>query len=136
MDDYLTKPIRSDKLAETLGRWLSTDTQESDQAGASDEPASPVAVLDPKMIEQLRWLEEDGTNEIMSELAEAFREAALGTYGEIEQAISAGDAASLRFCAHRLQSEARTWGATDLNHLLGELERREIRDCRRREHEA
>jgi hypothetical protein len=38
MDDYITKPIRSDALAETLARWLVPDVPDDDGAGGERGP--------------------------------------------------------------------------------------------------
>jgi CheY-like chemotaxis protein len=95
MDDYVSKPVRLDALAEALGR------------------CRPRAVLDPGALERLGVTPADG--EFVAELVDALLREAPG----LLQTLRGADA---RRAAHTLKSNARVFGATALAELCQELE--------------
>ncbi len=62
MDDYVSKPVRTDALVETLDRWI-----------GDDDPSRRVdpAVLDPERFDTVRELD-DGDGVMLRELSAAF----------------------------------------------------------------
>lgn len=124
MDDYLSKPIRSEELAAALARSGPATTDGERELQDTKTPEDPTRatgdgdVLDPAALAQLR--ETTGDASLMSELIDAFLQNAPGLVEEV-----AGDEAEkVRRAAHTLKSNARTFGATELADLCQELEER------------
>jgi signal transduction histidine kinase/CheY-like chemotaxis protein/HPt (histidine-containing phosphotransfer) domain-containing protein len=124
MDDYLSKPIRSEELAATLARSAPSDredrhdlpdTQTVDEAIA---PTADGAVLDPAALSQLR--ETAGEASVMRELIDAFLQNAPSLMGE----LTSDEAEDVRRAAHTLKSNARTFGAIELADVCQKLEER------------
>ncbi len=124
MDDYLSKPIRTEALAAALARSAPAasdrdhDLFDTKALDDSDSATSDWGVLDPAALTQLREMAGDASS--MRALIDAFLQNAPGLVGEL-----AGDEAEVvRRAAHTLKSNARTFGAADLADLCQKLEER------------
>ena len=124
MDDYLSKPIRTEELAAALARSAPAardgdpDLRDAKALDDSTPATGDGDVLDPAALAQLR--ETAGDASLMRELIDAFLQNAPRLVGEL-----AGDEADeVRRAAHTLKSNARTFGATDLADLCQRLEER------------
>jgi HPt (histidine-containing phosphotransfer) domain-containing protein len=95
MDDYVSKPVDLDALAEALSRCARR------------------AVLDPKALERLGSTPSD--REFTAELVDAFLREAPALLHSLR-------GADVGRAAHTLKSNARTFGATKLAQLCAELE--------------
>lgn len=63
-----------------------------------------------------------GGNELLVDLVADFREFADGALECVRTAIAGGDCPAVREAAHSIKSTSATFGAHDLNRLLGDLE--------------
>jgi HPt (histidine-containing phosphotransfer) domain-containing protein len=95
MDEYVSKPVQLDALAEALSR------------------CAPRAVLETRALERLGATPED--REFVAELVDAF----LRDAPALLETLRDGD---VRRAAHTLKSNARPFGATRLAELCQELE--------------
>jgi HPt (histidine-containing phosphotransfer) domain-containing protein len=124
MDDYLSKPIRTEELAAALARFAPSandgdhDILDGKALEESDPAASSGGVLDTAALAQLR--ETTGDVSLMRELIDAFLQNAPSLVGE----LASDDVEQVRRAAHTLKSNARTFGATDLAELCQKLEER------------
>lgn len=124
MDDYLSKPIRTEELAAALARSAPAagdgdrDLLDAKALDASDPATGEGGGLDPAALAQLR--ETAGDASLMRQLIDAFLENAPRLVGE----LAADDAEEVRRAAHTLKSNARTFGAADLADLCQTLEER------------
>jgi CheY-like chemotaxis protein len=107
MDDYLSKPIHVDELAEALDRCTR-------RAAVAD------AVLDPEAVEQLAA--RTGDRAFVAELVNAFLRDAPALLATLRDALEDAQAPELRRAAHTLKSNARVFGASTLAELCQELE--------------
>jgi CheY-like chemotaxis protein/HPt (histidine-containing phosphotransfer) domain-containing protein len=120
MDEYLTKPIRTDELVGAL-REASIRTDELTSMGAQATGVGPAGAVDRAVLERL--VESMGGDpEFVAELLETFSTDAPELLESIRGGIAAGDADTVRRAAHTLKSNAATFGATELASLGGELE--------------
>ncbi|TPW20146.1 MAG: BaeS [Elusimicrobia bacterium] len=117
MDDYLSKPLRVQDLAEALGRWL----------GSRERPSVPQAavedhgILDASAIASLRLLG-DGT--VPKEIVATYFADAPARLRELRRAVAAGEKDAAVRAAHTLKGSSRTMGGKALGDLLEEAERR------------
>ena len=99
MDDYVSKPVRIDNLAATIGRWTPT--------------------VDPAALSGLRELSDE--TEITA-LVEDFIKDAEGRIATLQSAARAGDASAIEKQAHSLKGASGNLGAVEVQQLALKLE--------------
>ncbi|MBX3608791.1 MAG: response regulator [Hydrogenophaga sp.] len=117
MDDYLTKPIELDRLAQALQRWIGADA------------GSPAIPLEPSAQGGKPAFDRDALTRLIGEAPEARAEAITlflrnlqRVEADLGQAIAHQDTTALRETAHRARSSSHAMGAHRLGELLGALE--------------
>ena len=125
MDDYLSKPVRSEELAAALARChplaaptataVATEILEIETA----TEAETQAVLDAEVLARFR---EAMGEDFMPELIAAFVQDSQFLVETMQRALETDDEAALRRGAHTLKSNAASFGATHLAALCRELE--------------
>ena len=119
MDDYLSKPLRSEALDAILARWAPIDLPKTaDPVSGPDEPG-PDGLLDGAVIAELRAIVSPST---LAAVLDAFEDEAGERAAEICTAASEGDAASLATAADALKGAAASLGASHTARLAGRLE--------------
>ena len=122
MDDYLTKPIDSDKLIDTIARWTpdrpsSADETPAEQTGATasgtavqpadrgaEKPGDVPEGSDEKILDMEALMARlDGDKELLAEIAGLFLESSSELLLEIREAIDKGDEKGLERSAHTLK---------------------------------
>ncbi|MBA2512588.1 MAG: PAS domain S-box protein [Rubrobacteraceae bacterium] len=127
MDDYLAKPVRQDKLAEVLSRWVLEEPGRSGRRpepenGAAAVPDTPEPPLDEAVLAGLRELQEEDEPDILEELAGMFLGDAPGRIEEIRASLQRGDAGGVERAAHTLKGGAGNMGATGMSRLADRLQ--------------
>jgi PAS domain S-box-containing protein len=105
MDDYLSKPISPQLLAQTLIRWLSSADA---PAVAAEEQTD--AVYDPQALHQRL----EGDTELVALVLDSFLTDAPRRLGELREALHTGDTAAARLQAHSLKGAAANLAAPRL----------------------
>jgi two-component system, sensor histidine kinase and response regulator len=113
MNGFLAKPYTVVALRAMLARWL--------PSGAA--PAKEAAAIDPRAIDALRELDDDGGMGLVTQLVSSFLESAERSHARVEAAAAAGDAKALAQAAHSLKSSAANLGAAALSACYRELEK-------------
>ncbi|MDI6748277.1 MAG: response regulator [Rhodocyclaceae bacterium] len=129
MDDYLAKPYSLDQLRQVLHRWLAPDSHANIAAtpaiatleGAPVTEAKPAAI-DSRVLDQLRKLDPSGGLGFARRILRIYLDTSGDGVREVERAIAAGDADSLRRAAHTLKSSTANVGATTLADRFKQLE--------------
>jgi two-component system sensor histidine kinase/response regulator len=118
MDDYLSKPLRSDALDGVLARWVPAAAAgaavDEDLNGASGE-----TVLDRATIGELRL---NYRRDALIELMELFTRDSRALVSKIGDAVKGDDASTLVEAAHSLKGSAATFGAARVAELCAQLE--------------
>lgn len=133
MDDYISKPIRIEELAQALEKcqplkyWHSpTATLEvlPELVQSSTQPEDLVsAALNLKILELLQQEMDDDTNEIISELIRDYFTETLLLLETMHKAVIQHNIAELQRSAHSLKSTSRAFGASYLGQLCQKLEK-------------
>jgi CheY-like chemotaxis protein/HPt (histidine-containing phosphotransfer) domain-containing protein len=136
MDDYITKPVRSDAVAEVLERWVASPAPETagpatTAAGVTEPTSAPEPtpatsappVLDSDQLDVIRRID-DGDGTLLREIIDKFLTHAEAGRDELAGIIAEGDPHALERTAHRLRGAAANLGAVALAELCGELEAR------------
>jgi CheY-like chemotaxis protein/HPt (histidine-containing phosphotransfer) domain-containing protein len=106
MDDYISKPIRQQILAEVLERWCPSDAP----------PATPSRSIRPA-----RLLLDPGVTRSRA-VINVFLKHVPGQISGIEQAVGGRDAAQLKQAAHKLKGGCLAVGVTGMARLCAALE--------------
>ena len=128
MDDYLSKPVKSELLRLKLERWTRPG-KESSAAGLNEDtvPAEDgeVSAIDLSQLAALRLIRQPGRPNLFTELIDLFLDEATSDLKALHQAVMTGDAVEIQRAAHRLKGSSANVGATQLAALSGELESRD-----------
>ena len=111
MNDYITKPLRLEELADALGR-----------SGRMDGGTSPNAAVDVDVLRRLAASLGEGGGDAVRGLVETFRTHAPDLIAALRRGIENGDAESVRVAAHTLKSNAAMFGATALADVSRQVE--------------
>jgi len=124
MDDYLSKPVKSNDLAEGLKRWIGGP--ELAEEGASDEetelPSSQEEAVDHKVLEGLRDLSAED-EDLVSELIDLFLGDVPDHLTMLREALEKDDAASMERGAHTLKGSSANMGARPMAGILDQLQK-------------
>ena len=123
MDDYVTKPLRNDILAETLERWI-FDEVAGFVTSASVESSSFSAggILDEEALSRLRSLEDPKSPGFVAEIFHDFLGSLEDQVDRIRTAVKAGDIDGLRTVAHTFKGSSASVGAELLRLVALKLE--------------
>jgi CheY-like chemotaxis protein len=117
MDAYLSKPVNIERLRATLECWLSIEVQ--DHIAGSAEQTKSATAIDREAL--AAWLGED--RDALDKLLQKFRETAIETEREIQDASRSGNLATLAATAHKLNGAALVIGAAEVAAAAAALER-------------
>jgi signal transduction histidine kinase/DNA-binding response OmpR family regulator len=127
MDDYISKPLRSDALAAVLEQW----TLGSDKESEGVEPDAGVTVasdefepIDATSLAGLREAQEESEPHFLNELIDQFLHEVPHQLRAFREAVAQGDAQTLAREAHRLKGGCSIFGAHPMAELCGNLEAR------------
>jgi CheY-like chemotaxis protein/HPt (histidine-containing phosphotransfer) domain-containing protein len=127
MNSFLAKPYTVLALRAMLARWLPGEVAAAAPPGrpsaSTTTTADGTAAIDPRAIDALRELDDDGSMGLVAQLVNSFLESAERQHARIEAAADVGDAKALAQAAHSLKSSAANLGATALSACYRDLEK-------------
>jgi CheY-like chemotaxis protein len=123
MDDYLSKPVHRQQLAEIIRKWA------QGRAAAVREAAPAYAektnTLDVQVLTRLRAMQDDGEPDIVTELINMFVDIMPEQLELLQEAVDRRDQDSVARIAHYIHGSCRNLGAKHLSRLCSYLERPE-----------
>ncbi len=122
MDDYISKPVRTEELQAMLERWGPTRQRGFDTAMflARQSQIAPEAVLDRSILDELREISPSEGTTMLQELIDLFLETAPRHLAQIRDAL--GDATQLKLHAHTFKGTGMNLGARKVVELCQKLE--------------
>ncbi|MCR4780457.1 MAG: response regulator [Ruminiclostridium sp.] len=122
--DYLSKPVDSEKLEETLIKYLPPEkvTYCGDTVNAEADPELPAELLNMEGLDIGNGMNCCGTAELYLETLKVFADTAEANADEIERLLAAGDTAGATIKIHALKSTSRIIGANALSDIAKHLE--------------
>ena len=114
MDDYVTKPVRREALEAALKKW--TTPAEAPETAAEEPPA------DTELLENLKWMHEEGGDEFVADLVGGFLKKTPTLLAALADALAARNLPQVRPIVHELKGMSATLGATRLAHAIEEIE--------------
>jgi two-component system, sensor histidine kinase and response regulator len=133
MDDYLSKPIKSDDLYAVLQRVRGTVPSPEDKVRtlldrpklprhSVGEVSSQKPILNPDAVTRLRRLADDGGASFLAMVVDAFLLDSKRRLADLREAAAGGDPDGLRKTAHALKGAASEFGALRVTEICQFLE--------------
>ncbi|MBN2427585.1 MAG: response regulator [Deltaproteobacteria bacterium] len=125
MDDFLPKPFKQQQLLDILEKWVGFKSKENKvdvTAEKATETPDEGTLIDQKALENIRSLESPGNPGILGKVIEIYLQEAPQTIQTLRQAISEGNAETVRQKAHYFKSGSANLGAIKLAEICKELE--------------
>ncbi|HXG63688.1 MAG TPA: ATP-binding protein [Blastocatellia bacterium] len=121
MDDYISKPVRPDELADAIERWLTpvgswAESDDSAHATAGEE------VFDASVLARLGSLAGERKKALLTNLIDLFLEDTRQGLNSLQGAAGAGDAGVVAAAAHKLKSSCANLGAKRMAEICQILE--------------
>ncbi|HTD51200.1 MAG TPA: response regulator [Acidimicrobiia bacterium] len=120
MDDYITKPVRPDNIAETLERWIPPEAAlPGVRAGAGGTETS--SAVDPQRFAILRDLD-GGDGQLLAAIIAGYLDESAALLATLREAVAEGDPQSVERAAHTLKGASANIGAVHLTETCTKLE--------------
>jgi CheY-like chemotaxis protein len=116
MNDYLTKPVRAERLGAAIERWTAPAT------GWGGDATAPGSV-DTSMLGDLIALSPESGANLAEEIIELFYGEAPARLAQLQAGVEKGDPVAITRAAHALKGGAGNLGAVGLAGLCAEVER-------------
>ncbi len=120
MDDYVSKPVRSENLAAALGRWIRHE--QGPAVDAAPGKATGAEPIDLETLAGFRELQDGDAPDIVGELIDLYLKDSKRRFSEIERALGRADAPALTDAAHALKGSSLNLGARPLGDLCRRIE--------------
>jgi CheY-like chemotaxis protein/HPt (histidine-containing phosphotransfer) domain-containing protein len=111
MDDYVSKPVRSEDLKAALDRWLQKAPPPQLEGPARPAPPPALAPVKEAFNMQEALARVDGDRELLGEMAALFLEEYPRFLAQIQEAISKKDSSALSYAAHTLKGSVGNFAA-------------------------
>jgi two-component system sensor histidine kinase/response regulator len=122
MDDYLSKPVRSEELLKKLQHWIGVKP-EADVAAASREETEPPASLRSALDQFIAGMEDEGIErDDVNALFDSFLETSAALMEQLQESVKKEDSRLLARTAHTLKGTFATFGLKSLTNLAAALE--------------
>ena len=123
MDDYLSKPIKPDKLLALMHKWTNTEVQDNDITieSTSEKVIAKQNSIPPIDMDHLNMFT-DGDPDEENELFDLFFEQIDLSIAELEKSCANDDKEEWKNAAHKLKGSAANLGANPLSDVCAEAE--------------
>ena len=118
MDDYVTKPVRLESIADALTRWIGRTEPPPPPAHPSD---SATTTLDRSQLDVLEGLD-DGDGVLLAEIFGQFLTQTREGRSAMATCARVGDGEALRRTAHTIKGSSANIGATGLAGICADIE--------------
>jgi PAS domain S-box-containing protein len=122
MDDYLSKPVRTQELSEALERWCSPTIQTMQAKSADISEVAAGETIDTMVLESFRELQQEGEPDLVSELIDLYINDTQARLAELNAALKREDAQALGIVAHSLKGSSSNLGVRGIASLCSALE--------------
>ncbi len=139
MDDYMSKPFRSEEMLVMIERWgkdrlsenekepvQETGTRPVQDQKISDrnqtDPADPIGPIDKSILYTLKELQIEGEPDFLERVITTYLTGSQPLMGQLEAAFSQNDSDGMQHIAHRLKSSSANVGAMRLSGFSKMLE--------------
>ncbi len=124
MDDYLSKPLKLDRIRAKLEQWLPDVENHEDEQTVDGIPVVEVAQsgitgpIDEERIEELR----NSVSTAFDKMVQAYVEDLPSLVTSLEDAVNSKDAGQVQHYAHSIKGSSKNFGAVELANVSKEIE--------------
>jgi two-component system, sensor histidine kinase and response regulator len=124
MDDYLSKPVKTEELSETLAKWATTRGSFPVEEKPEDDPhvEPEEEILNGAVIASLMELQGDDDPELLSELVETFEEDTHERIKALRLYVEANAAEEIERTAHALKGSSGNMGVVGMSKVSSDLQ--------------
>jgi PAS domain S-box-containing protein len=123
MDDYLSKPLKQNELAEMLERWDGRSVQPLQRVAPAGLAATGIEeVIDLAVLQGLREIQQSGSPDLIDELIELYLEETKSRLAKLRIALNQQDIGCLCQTAHMLKGSSGNLGVRRMAVLFSEME--------------
>ncbi|WP_052507381.1 PAS domain S-box protein [Desulfonatronovibrio magnus] len=117
MDDYLTKPVRTQDISKTLQKWINMNTEP-----ASHQPRPDIQI--PRVFDHAAFLDRIMDDiDLAREIIAVFLETVPDKIGTIKKELASGQNISIKKSAHAIKGTAANTGCNTLSDIAAKLEK-------------
>jgi CheY-like chemotaxis protein len=126
MDDYLSKPVKTDALRLKLERWAKP-AGPGKGLSESGEPGHGIGggIIDQAHLASLREIKGPGVDDFLTELIDLFFDDTPAQLKALNEAVTRDDSAEILRLAHSLRGSSVNMGATQMTSVIEELENKD-----------
>src|SRR5207244_871649 len=96
MDDYLSKPVRSDVLQSKLERWTKTTASTGEDFSVPSSESGNVSAIDLSQLAALREIQQPGEADFVTELIDLFLDETDSHLEALHEAVVSNNAVEMR----------------------------------------
>jgi two-component system, sensor histidine kinase and response regulator len=123
MDDFLAKPLKKEKLAETIAHWLNISGVSSDSQALDPNSADEGELtVDMTVISDLKELSRETNSDMFGELVDIFLSTTPETITSILTSLDKGDIEQIQKSAHSLVGSCGNLGIIRMSNLARKIE--------------
>ncbi len=125
MDDYLSKPVKSEDLDAVLGCWIPPHARETKPQSSDSNRSNGLAdrgSIDHSALERLRDLQQEGEPDILAELVELFIDDVPPWLKTLRRAVKEGDEGSIERVARALKGSCENMGVSRMAGICADLQ--------------
>jgi PAS domain S-box-containing protein len=126
MDDYLSKPVKTEVLRQKLELWVKPVEPASSGKGLSEAAVSAGSkrdnLIDQSQLASLRALQEPGQADFVTELIDLFVTDTVSLLKVLHEAVASNDVTEISRVAHFLKGSSANIGAEEMAALYEQLE--------------
>jgi two-component system sensor histidine kinase/response regulator len=123
MDDYLSKPVKAQELAETLERWSPGSGQQREPVLTGTSAAKSIEqAFDSSVLGSFRELQQEGSPDLITELIELYTKDTKERLTELRTALNNQDMPGLRRTVHQLKGSSANLGIRRMASLCSQFE--------------
>jgi PAS domain S-box-containing protein len=123
MDDYVSKPVSPQALAEALNTWLPKESPEKRSDGSVGETSVSESVSEIPIFDRAELVDRLlGDEELADSILTRFVETTTQQIESLRQALNSGDSAAAKHIAHSIKGAASNVGGERLQREASELE--------------
>jgi PAS domain S-box-containing protein len=124
MDDYLSKPVKSDVLSRKMEQWIKPAGEPLSEANVVVD--KEISALDLSVLDGLREIQQPGEPDLVTELIDLFLEDTAVQLKVLRKALSKNNTKEVRRLAHLLKGSSANIGAGPMAALYESLEKTEF----------
>lgn len=122
MDDYITKPVRMERLADTLRRHLDDRPSSASDAAPGAPLAALAGIMDANMWQTLHDIPSDSEEGFLNDIVHMYVENTSAYLDALHDALTTNDTAAMVTIAHNLRGSSGNLGLNTMALLCARLE--------------